>query len=298
MLRAKTARTLGDWIYEDILCRWGSLHEIVTDNGPAFLKAMEYLSKRYHLNDIHISSYNSHANGMVERSHFDVYQSLFKVIDGDQKRWSLGVYSVFWAGRVTPRKHMGCSPYFTVTGAHPILPFDIAEATYLQLPPTSIMSTTNLISHRTIALQKCSANINALYSKVFQAQLKAAHQFEQQHLHTLKDFDFQRGSLVLMRNTQIEKSLNKKMRARYIGPLIVVSRNYGGAYILSELDSTVLHRPIAALRLLPYFAYKSIPLPPDIIDIDDTYIQEMEHSLDTDGDEEDTYQNPTDNLTE
>jgi hypothetical protein len=100
-----------------------------------------------------------------------------------------------------------------------------------------------------------------------------------------------------MRNTQIEKSINKKMCARYIGPLIVVSRNYGSAYILSELDGTVLHRPIATFCLLPYFACKSIPLPPDIIDIDDTRLQEMEHSVDADGDEEDTYHNPTDNLT-
>jgi hypothetical protein len=152
MLRTETARTLGDWIYEDILCRWGSLCEIVTDHGPAFLKAMEYLSKQYHLNHICISGYNSHTNGTVECSHFDVRQSLFKVVDGDQKRWSLGVYSVFWAERVTPHKRMGCSPYFTVTGAHPILPFDIAEATYLQLPPNSIMSTTNLISRRAITL--------------------------------------------------------------------------------------------------------------------------------------------------
>jgi hypothetical protein len=101
-----------------------------------------------------------------------------------------------------------------------------------------------------------------------------------------------------MRNTQIEKSLNKKMHARYIGPLIVVSRNYGGAYILAELDSTVLHHPIAAFCLLPYFACKSIPLPPDIIDIDDTRLRKMEHSLTANGDNEDTYQNPIDNLAE
>jgi hypothetical protein len=87
-----------------------------------------------------------------------------------------------------------------------------------------------------------------------------------------------------MRNTQIAKSLNKKMHARYIGPLIVVPRNYGGAYILAELDGTVLHRPIAAFHLLPYFARKSIPLPPDFIDIDDTHLQEMEHSLNANGD--------------
>jgi hypothetical protein len=94
MLRAETARTLGDWIYEDILCQWGSLREIVTDNGPAFLKAMEYLSKRYHLNHICISGYNSRANGTVERSHFDVRQSLFKVVDGDQKRWSGSILGI------------------------------------------------------------------------------------------------------------------------------------------------------------------------------------------------------------
>jgi hypothetical protein len=86
MLRAATARTLGDWIYDDILCQCGSLHKIVTDNGPAFLKAMEYLSKRYHLNHIWISRYNSQANGTVEHSHFDIHQSLFKVVDGDQKQ--------------------------------------------------------------------------------------------------------------------------------------------------------------------------------------------------------------------
>jgi hypothetical protein len=160
------------------------------------------------------------------------------------------------------------------------------------------MSTTNLISRCAIALQKCSTDINTLYSKVYQARLKAARRFEQQHLCTLKDFDFQRGSLVLMRNTQIEKSLNKKMCARYIGPLIVVSHNYGGAYILAELDGTVLHCPIAAFRLLPYFARKSIPLPPDFININNTCLQEMEHSLNADGDDEDTYQNPIDNLTE
>jgi hypothetical protein len=156
---------------------------------------------------------------------------------------------------------MGCSPYFAVTGAHPILPFDIAEATYLQLPPTSIMSLTDLISCHAITLQKCFTNVNALYSKVYQAQLKAACQFEQQHLHTLKDFDFQHSSLVLMCNTQIKKSLNKKMHTRYIGPLIVVSHTYGSVYILSELDGTVLHCPIAAFCLLPCFLYKSIPLP-------------------------------------
>jgi hypothetical protein len=282
MLRTESAKTIGDWIFEDILCRWGSIREIVTDNGAAFLKALEYLSKRYHINHIRISGYNSRANGLVERPHFDVRQSLFKAADGDPKRWSTVAHTVFWAERITIRKRMGCSPYFAATGSHPLIPLDISEATYLQPPPSSVLSTTDLISRRAIALQKRSEDINKLYSKVLKDRLDAAVRFEKKHRHTIRDFNFQRGDLVLIRNTQIEKALNRKMKPRYLGPLIVISRNRGTAYILCELDGSVLHRPIASFRVIPYFARKSIPLPENFLDIDTARLREMESSEEVD----------------
>ena len=81
MLLAETGKTLGDWLFEDVVCRWGGLFEIVSDNGPPFVEALEYLSRRYHINHIRISGYNSRANGLVERSHFDVQQALFKLTE-------------------------------------------------------------------------------------------------------------------------------------------------------------------------------------------------------------------------
>ena len=85
-----------------------------------------------------------------------------------------------------------------------------------------------------------------------------------------------------MHNTQIEKLLNRKMRPRYLGLLFVVSRNYGGAYIIAELDGTVFHRPVTAFRIIPYFACKSIPILTNFIDISVTRLQEMEQSDDID----------------
>jgi hypothetical protein len=32
--------TIGTFIFEEILCCWGVLEEIVTDNGPAFVEAL------------------------------------------------------------------------------------------------------------------------------------------------------------------------------------------------------------------------------------------------------------------
>ncbi|GLB46012.1 putative integrase core domain containing protein [Lyophyllum shimeji] len=271
-------KTIGEWLFEDIICRWGGLREIVTDNGPAFIKAVAYLAKKYHINFIRISGYNSRANGLVERPHFDVRQALFKAVDGVERRWFMGAYSVFWSERVTIRKRMGCSPYYAATGTHPLLPFDITEATYLQPPPDSVLSSTDLIARRAVALQKRSEDLTKLHSDVYAARKKAALRFELQHAQTIRNFDFKPGSLVLMRNTKIEKSLNRKMRPRYIGPLIVVSRNKGGAYIICELDGSVLHRPVAAFRLLPYFARRSIPFPITAIDIDTNRLRELEET--------------------
>ena len=68
MLKKETGVALGDWIFQDILCRWGTLGVIVTDNSGPFVKALDYSAKRYHIHHIRISGYNSQANGIVERS--------------------------------------------------------------------------------------------------------------------------------------------------------------------------------------------------------------------------------------
>jgi len=59
MLRHENGYTIGLFVFEDILCQWGVVEEIVTDNGPAFVQAVEYLSKQYCINHIWILPYNS-----------------------------------------------------------------------------------------------------------------------------------------------------------------------------------------------------------------------------------------------
>jgi hypothetical protein len=146
MLRKETTQALGDWIFQDVLCRWGTLAEIVSDNGRSFVVALSYLERKYHIKHIRISGYNLQANGIVERSHFDVQQAMFKAVDGNQNKWSQVAYSVFWSKRIMIRKRMGCSPFYAATGVNPILPFDIIEANYLLPPPDSLLLTTDLVT--------------------------------------------------------------------------------------------------------------------------------------------------------
>ena len=84
------------------------------------------------------------------------------------------------------------------------------------------------------------------------------------------------------------KVLNRKMRPQYSGLLIVIARNRGGAYILAELDGSVFDRPIAAFRVIPYFAPTKITLPPlqQLLDISTKHLEEMKNTIIADPDEQ------------
>ena len=154
MLHHENGRTIGSFVFEDILCWWGAVEEIVTDNGSAFVQAVEYLSKQYHINHIWISPYNSQANGPVERRYFDVRESLVKAAKGVEHHWPIVAPSVFWAERVSIQKSTGYSPYFLAHGVEPLFPFDLFEATYLAPALTDPISSANLIAYHAIQLQK------------------------------------------------------------------------------------------------------------------------------------------------
>src|SRR5258708_4908376 len=106
--------------------------------------------------------------------------------------------------------------------------------------------------------------------------------FKWEHAVTITDFNFGQGDLILVHNMSIEKALNWKMHARYFGPMITVSHNKGGTYILCDLDGTLAHAPVAAFRIIPYFVRKSLDIP-DIqqhIDVTAACLKQMERTPD------------------
>ena len=127
-LKEENARSIGQWLFEDIICRWGSLVKIVMDNGALFKKTIKWLEKKYEIKRVTISPYNSQANGRVKRPHWDLRQMLYKATKGDIRKWAWYLHHVMWADRITVRKEIGCSLYFIVIDAHPTIPLDIIEA--------------------------------------------------------------------------------------------------------------------------------------------------------------------------
>jgi hypothetical protein len=269
-LKDEKARSIALWLYEDVLCRWGSLRTIVTDNGESFKAALKWIAQKWGIKHITISPYNSRANGKVERPHWDVRQMLYKATGAaNTSKWYWFLNAVLWADRVSIRKRTGCSPYFMVTGAHPILPLDAKEATWLVKPPDGVMSESDLIASRARALAKHRVHVEQMRQRIQLDKLKRLEAYERDFEAVIKDYRFEPGDLVLVRNTAIESSLDKKMKPRYNGPMIVVATNPRGSYILAEMSGAVWQQKVARFRVVPYFARRRIEIPDGIMAIID-----------------------------
>jgi len=131
MLRKENTHMLCAFIFKELLCRWGPITKIVMDNAPAYKIAVDELTCKYGIHPIHVSPYNSQANGIVEKRHCDVREAIIKTCEGDETRWNQVVHSVFWAERITIQKATGLSLYFMMHGVELIFPFDLAEAMFL-----------------------------------------------------------------------------------------------------------------------------------------------------------------------
>ena len=248
------AKVISRFFLKKVILRYGIVQEVVTDNGPSFGKEFSELLEKYGIHHIKISPYNSQANGVVERGHYNIREAIVKLCKGDLSKWPLFVNAANYADRITVRKATGYSPYYLLHGVHPLLPGDITDATFLVSKFKPGMTTSQLVQARARQLLRLPEDIAKARKILQRSRFRSKEAYEKKFARRLRKDSFDPGDLVLVRNNRIENSVSieRKTADRYMGPYRVIKQTKGGSYVLEEMDSSELAEHIAAYRLIPY----------------------------------------------
>ena len=261
MLYDKSSIGIAKFIFEDIMCRFGCIPQIITDNGSEFKDAVQTLVKKYNVPVIHTSAENPRANGMLEVGHRYWLDAIWKNCKGNRNKWSEWFYYAMWADRVTARKATGFSPYYLLYGQAPLFPFDISERTWHTLDWHKVESTTDLLALRMAQLKERDDNIDQASKDLEAQRRKNAQAFWDKYGKPQYKNPIKPGTMVLVYKNFLDNQQGNKGALRWFGPYYVVENRPSGAYVLAELDGTVLSKPIAAQRVkMFYFRENNEPI--------------------------------------
>ncbi|MGO1281179.1 MAG: RNase H-like domain-containing protein, partial [Leuconostoc mesenteroides] len=117
---------VADFIYEEIVMRFGCPSEIITDRGANFNSGLvQAYTKRIGTNHKLTSTFHPRTNSKVERYNGVIKQMLRKYVNGAIHRWDDFVNAALWASRVRVHSTTGFSPFYLAYGREPRLPGDI-----------------------------------------------------------------------------------------------------------------------------------------------------------------------------
>lgn len=211
-----TGEAIANFLYEEIVMRFGCPHEIVTDRGPNFQsKVLANYIARIKLRHVFTSAYHPRSNGKCERTNGILKQMLRKYVNGAVNHWDQYLDTALFAARIRKHRTTEMSPFYMVYGQDPVLPGDPLKPFIVRdFSDTSPESLKDARLPSLRRLRDARAIAKARTSKDRQAD-KDRWDFHMQH-HVYKV-----GDLVLMRHeNRVNLELNWK------GPYRVVACNH------------------------------------------------------------------------
>jgi hypothetical protein len=244
--RNRDAKTVAQFIFNEITCRFGSPLEIVSDRGSAFMDSTlkEYLTM-LGIRHLPTTPYRPRSNGNVERMHRDLNSMLTKLCAGDTSKWPYYVSQAVLALNCRIHEVMKISPFYMVYGMDPRLPGDEDQP----LAPPHIYNYRNPRDAHFMTVQRLAAlgqNRGAVLARLKGQAALMKTRYDSDHA---QEHVFQVGDVVKMRHHD-----KKKFQFNWLGPFYVVDVGFNDTYFLMKPGGARLDNPVNHDHLAYYTA--------------------------------------------
>ena len=255
------------FVYDIWMARFGCPLLIVTDGGPANQAFAKELLERLNVQNVQVAAYHQQSNGLVERGHQNIVDTLAKLRapSGKPGNWPANLASVSWADRIMVFSSMGMTPYRVVFGQECLLPVEIAMESWLVVDCLRVERAGNrrveLLALRTRQLEKRPEDIEKAVDAQQKGREANCEYFAKHRLHQPEgeNHELRDGGLVLLRDTKLDSSHSPKLLNRWSGPYRIadtMKKGERGTYRLAELDGTMLKGYFSEDRVKWFLAWE------------------------------------------
>ncbi|XP_057543932.1 uncharacterized protein LOC130823331 [Amaranthus tricolor] len=236
-LSSITDKQVCQFIWRNIITRYGIPRVIITDNGRQFVSknTIEYCDK-FNIQIRFSSVSRPQTNGQVESANKEILNGIKKKIEGVKGNWDEELPGILWASRTTIKDATGHTPFSLVYGSEAVLPVEIG------IPSTRV----TYYSHDENEEGK-RANLDLLPETRGNAMLRSIAQKQKiirsfnRHVKTRR---IQMGDLVLRKIEATGKIVEKgKLGAKWDGPFKVTRIIKPGTFELEDMKGKKLPRP-------------------------------------------------------
>lgn len=252
-LTAATSTTVAKFLLEEVIARHGCPGKVVVDGGSENKGFVVELLERMKVKRVSIAAYHPQSNGLVERGHAPIVNSLSKHCGQHKNDWVKYLPLALWADRISVRRSTGFSAFRLLYGRDCILPIEFSSPTWGTVDWGSVRTRDDLIAARVKQLDQRTLDEALAAERLERSRLGNKRHFDKKKRLRDKVQELRVGDLALLCNSANETSHNVKLEDRWLGPYRVREVSEAGYYRLEELDGVELKEAIAGNRLKKFF---------------------------------------------
>ncbi|GKA75098.1 reverse transcriptase domain-containing protein [Tanacetum coccineum] len=230
-----TGSQVKKFIWDNIVCRFGLLGEIVSENGKQFSdNSFKDLCEKLNITQRFASVKHPQSNGLVERENRSLGEGIKARLGEGNKNWIGELPHVLWTHRTMIKSSHGDTPFSLTYGTEAIIPVEIGMPTYR----TTVVDAVHNDEELRLNLDLLEERRERAAIREAKAKLKMTKYYNAR----VRGVTFRPGDFVYHSNDASHAVDGGKLGPKWEGPYEVTESLGDGAYKLRSIDGTVLPR--------------------------------------------------------
>ena len=234
------------FIWKNIVCRFGVPRSIVSNNGPQFnSRVYRNFCHELKIKNLYSTPRYPQSNGLAEASNKTLLTALKKLLYSTKGKWVDELPGVLWAYRTTGRRSTGISPFTITYGMKSIIPPEIGMPTIRSDVPEQENAELVLKDLDMVDELRESATV-----RIASYQCRLANSYNKR----VKPRMFQPGDLVLRKifENTVDPEV-EKFQPNWEGPYLITRAGESRSNALDKLDRTTIPKMWNAMHFKRYY---------------------------------------------